>query len=137
MTTLHSISEVADAFDTTVSALRYYDDLGLVPSTQRRARVRYYDEAALHRLAFVRLWHDAGMMSLDDTAEIMAGPTRDQWRTLVSQRLDDIAQIAARLDEAKQALEHLLQCPRDNPLECPVIGEQIQAQVDHAFAATI
>ncbi|MDX3110025.1 MerR family transcriptional regulator [Nonomuraea angiospora] len=130
---LRSISEVAEAFDMSVSALRYYDELGLVPPAQRRARVRFYDEEALRRLAFVRLWHDDGMMSLDDTALIMAGPTREQWRELVSQRLTDIAETAARLNDARRALEHLLQCPRDNPLECPVIGEQVQADVHRAF----
>jgi DNA-binding transcriptional MerR regulator len=131
---LRSIREVAAAFGTTVSTLRYYDELGLVPSTQRRARVRYYDEEALRRLAFVRLWHDDAMMSLDDTARIMTGPTREQWRTLVSQRLDDLAETAARLEEARRALDHLLECPREDPLECPVLGERIQAEVDRALS---
>jgi DNA-binding transcriptional MerR regulator len=132
---LYSISELAAAFDTTVSALRYYEQVGLVPATERRARVRYYDRDAVHRLAFVQLWHNDAMMSLDDTAEIIAGPGHTElWRELVTQRVAQLTGTIERLSEAAKALEHLLRCPRDNPLECPVTGQQLDARVDTALA---
>jgi DNA-binding transcriptional MerR regulator len=132
---LYSISEVAAAFDITVSALRYYEQVGLVPATERRARVRYYDRGAVHRLAFVQLWHDDAMMSLDDTAEIMAGPGHtEHWRDLVTRRVADLSGTIERLTAAAEALEHLLRCPRDNPLECPITGEQLDARIVAALA---
>lgn len=131
---LYSISAVAEAFGTTVSALRYYDQIGLVPATERRARVRYYDRQTIHRLAFVQLWHNDAMMSLDDTAEIMAGPGHlDRWRELVTQRVADLTCTIERLTEAAKTLEHLLHCPRDNPLECPVTGKQLDARIGTAL----
>ncbi|MGI5129113.1 MerR family transcriptional regulator [Pseudonocardia sp. CA-107938] len=132
---LYSISAVAEAFDTTVSALRYYEQVGLVPATARRARVRFYDRAAVHRLAFVQLWHNDAMMSLDDTAEILAGPDRSEhWRELVSQRVAELTDTIERLTAATAALEHLLGCPRDDPLDCPVTGKRLDARVDTALA---
>lgn len=75
------------------------------------------------------------MMSLDDTAEIMAGPKNTaHWRDLVTQRVADLTDTINRLTEATQALEHLLRCPRDNPLECPVTGEQLHTRADTALA---
>lgn len=132
---LYSISELATAFHTTVSTLRYYEQVGLVPATERRARVRYYDREAVYRLAFVQLWHNDAMMSLDDTAEIMAGPGHtEHWRQLVTQRVTDLTATIERLTEATKALDHLLHCPRDNPLECPVTGKQLDAHIDSALA---
>ena len=131
---LYSISAVAEAFGTTVSALRYYEQIGLVPATARRARVRHYDRQAVHRLAFVQLWHDDAMMSLDDTAEIMAGPGRtERWRELVAHRVADLTSTIERLVDATTALEHLLGCPRDDPMDCPVTGERLEARVDAAL----
>jgi DNA-binding transcriptional MerR regulator len=131
---LYSISELARAFDTTVSALRYYDDVGLVPATERRARVRHYDRAAVYRLAFVQLWHNDAMMSLDDTAEIMAGPGTAGWRNLVASRVGELTSTIDRLAEAKKALDHLLNCPRAEPLDCPVTGAQLNTRIDAALA---
>jgi hypothetical protein len=48
---LYSITEVSKAFATPVSTLRYYDDIGLVPASCRRSRIRHYDHPALRRLS--------------------------------------------------------------------------------------
>jgi DNA-binding transcriptional MerR regulator len=131
---LYSISEIAAAFGTTVPALRYYEQIGLLAATERRARVRYYDQDAIFRLAFIQLWHNDAMMSLDDTAQIMAGPgSTGHWRELVTQRAAGLATTIARLTEATQALDHLLHCPRDNPLECPVTGKQLRTRIGAAL----
>jgi DNA-binding transcriptional MerR regulator len=128
---LYSISEIAAAFGTTVPALRYYEQIGLLAATERRARVRYYGKDAIFRLAFIQLWHNDAMMTLDDTAEIMAGPgPTGHWRELVTQRAAGLTATIARLTEATQALDHLLHCPRDNPLECPVTGKQLSTRID-------
>ncbi|WP_433191549.1 hypothetical protein [Actinoallomurus sp. CA-150999] len=74
------------------------------------------------------------MMSLDDTAKIMAGPGHSGlWRELVTQRLADLTATIDRLTAATQALDHLLHCPRAKPLECPVTGEQLDARIDTVF----
>ena len=49
-----SIGRAAARLGLRASALRYYDDIGLVPASRRHGR-RVYGAEALRRLAFVRL----------------------------------------------------------------------------------
>ncbi|TDD62465.1 MerR family transcriptional regulator [Actinomadura rubrisoli] len=130
---LYSITEVAQAFGVRVSALRYYEERGLLTPTRRRARVRYYDRAALRSLALLRLWHHDGAMSLDDTATLMAGPDPADWRDTLLRRTDDLDQQITRLQKAKDALDHFLDCTSDNPAECPVIDDILNRRIDQAL----
>ncbi|MEV7555188.1 hypothetical protein AB0N89_36695 [Amycolatopsis sp. NPDC089917] len=75
------------------------------------------------------------MMSLDHTAEILAGPRAiEHWRELVAHRVDDLTATVERLRQAIDALTHLGKCPRDDPLSCPVTAERVEARVAKAIA---
>ncbi|MBU8829753.1 MerR family transcriptional regulator [Mycolicibacterium goodii] len=131
---LYSITELTRAFGVSASTLRYYEELGIISATERRARVRHYDRVTIQRLAFIRLWHGDGLLSLADTSAIMAGSGREQWTEVVAQHRAGLAATIGRLQTAQQVLEHLIECPRDSPLKCPVIEELTAAQVDAALA---
>ncbi len=48
---LMTISEVTKTFNVTTRMLRYYDEIGLLPSTRKQDYAyRVYDESALRRL---------------------------------------------------------------------------------------
>jgi DNA-binding transcriptional MerR regulator len=132
---LYSITEAAAAFGLRVSTLRYYEERGLLRPACRRARVRYYDRAALRSLALLLLWHRDGLMSLDDTATLMAGPNRDVWRTTLARRADDLDRQIKRLQEAKAALDHFLDCTSADPATCPVVDDMLSIRVDRALAS--
>lgn len=55
------IAEVARWTGITVHTLRYYERIGLVHPPRRRNGRRYYDDAALQRLAFITRMRDSGM----------------------------------------------------------------------------
>ncbi len=49
----YTIGEVAERSVLSASALRYYEDIGLVaPSTRIEARYRLYDDRSLNQLSF-------------------------------------------------------------------------------------
>ncbi|GAA2276603.1 MULTISPECIES: MerR family transcriptional regulator [Kitasatospora] len=134
MERLFSISEVAKAFGLSVPALRYYEERGLIRPVTRRGRVRYYDHAALERLAYAQLWHNDGMMPLADSAAVVESKHVEDRRALIAEQRDAMLQRIRRLTRAAAVLEHLLECPSDRPLDCPVTGAYIRARVDAALA---
>ena len=133
-TELFSISEAAAAFQLPVSTLRYYDDVGLVRAPVRRSRVRYYDRESLTRLAYVLLWRFDGMLSVEDTTVIVGSRDREDRNRLIVQCRYQIAQRISRLNDALQTLEHMMQCPQDDPVTCEIGSIRLRRQVDEAIS---
>jgi MerR family transcriptional regulator, copper efflux regulator len=90
----YTIGEVAARSGFSASALRYYEDIGLVPPTARTdAGYRLYDEPALARLAFIARAKQLGC-SLDEIADLVAawdgercGPVQQRMHRLVTAKL--------------------------------------------------
>ncbi|WP_168203755.1 MerR family transcriptional regulator [Humibacter ginsenosidimutans] len=131
---LHSIREVADAFGMAVSALRYYDELGVLPATERRGGVRYYDERSLAVLAYVQLLHDDAMLPLDRTQQVIDARTAGQRAARLRGGADALRENAERMLSAADMLDHLSQCPARDPLTCPVTGAELDRRVERAMA---
>ncbi|MGK5557230.1 MerR family transcriptional regulator [Actinomadura kijaniata] len=133
----YSISQVARCFGVSVSTLRYYDDLGLLPAAERRGNVRYYGHVELRRLALIRQLHHRGLVSLADTAVLVGEePAADQpsGREVLTSSIETIKSRIADLRNAQQLLEHLLTCPRADPVrECPYLRAELVQAVDHAL----
>lgn len=120
-----SVSELASRTGISPDTVRYYGRLGLLPETGRTgAGHRYYDEAALERVRFIKgaQWFE---LSLEDIRELLevfdeeacaCGHTRD----VVLRRIAAIDEQRARLGEIRAAL-------------CRVLGEDpVTATNDHA-----
>lgn len=134
MERLYSISEVAEAFGVSVPTLRFYEERGLIRPTTRRGRVRQYDRAALEQFAYAQLWHHDGMMTVADTAAVMHSENvRDRHALVTAQHTAMLARIR-ELTRAAAVLRHMLRCPANHPVNCPVTGAYIRARVDAALA---
>jgi DNA-binding transcriptional MerR regulator len=131
---LRSITDVATAFGIPVSTLRYYDEIGLVPASHRRSRVRHYDRASLLRLAYVQLWRLDGMLSIDHTSAILASEDRAHRNELLQRSRDELLDRIWRLQEAHDMLAHMMKCPHDDHTACPVVGTFLGDRVDAALA---
>lgn len=130
----YSIAEAAQAFGIAVSALRYYDEIGLVRCAERRGGVRYYDRAALARLVYAQLWHEDGMLPIAETRAIMESEHAADRLRLIAEQRDALRERAARMQQAAAVLDHMLGCPRDDPFECPQTGAYLFSKIDHALA---
>lgn len=131
---LYSISQVSRAFGLSVPTLRFYEEQGLVECTRRVGRVRHYDRAALHALAYALLWHRDGGLSLDDTRALMATERNEARRALIERQLTRVEERMEWLRDVRATLEHLWECGSDDPRSCPVTGAALRAAVDEAFA---
>jgi DNA-binding transcriptional MerR regulator len=129
----YSIGEVADAFGVAVSTLRYYDEIGLVPAPQRRARVRYYDRPALILLAYAQLFRLDGMLSIEQTSALLESTDHEHRNKLLERSREELADRIRRLQDAQDVLEHMMRCPSDRPLDCPVTGFLLHQRVEAAL----
>jgi MerR family redox-sensitive transcriptional activator SoxR len=102
------IGEVAARAGLKVSAVRYYEDEGLLHS-QRRSGRRYFRRSELRRIAFIRAAQTVGL-SLDAIKAALAGlpdgrtPTRadwgrlsQAWQPLIEQRIAELCRLRDQL----------------------------------------
>jgi DNA-binding transcriptional MerR regulator len=115
-----TIGELARRTGVTTSALRYYDELGLVRPTRRVSGHRRYAVDAVAAVGVVRVLQMVGF-TLAETKRLIASRKRSPvaWRALAVRKSEELAHRIAREEAARQAIEHSLVCPKDDLLDCP------------------
>jgi len=107
-----SIGEVAAATGLHASAIRYYEDAGVMPKADRVSGKRRYHPDTIDRLMLIRFCSRLGMR-LVDIRQLMATPTGSRakayWRRLVDGKLDEIADLI----RAARGVERILRESRD------------------------
>ncbi|HUN37216.1 MAG TPA: MerR family transcriptional regulator [Trebonia sp.] len=112
---LMPIDEVARRFGLRASAIRYYEERGLLKPAARRSGRRWYGQAEIRRLAVIQYWQQSGLMSLDEIGGILAGPAATRgWSQIVQERIDALRLQAERMNIAREHLEHVLSHHRDH-----------------------
>jgi DNA-binding transcriptional MerR regulator len=126
---LISIGEAADRLQMSPSALRYYDERGLVCPRARRAGRRMYGPEELRRLAFIKITQRLGL-PLDTAAAVLDAPS-PQWREIVRRQIAQLDEMIAQARGAQMFLTHALQCPTDHPArECATMMGALDRLVD-------
>lgn len=107
--------------DVNTSALRYYEERGLV-RPHRRGGQRVYTREDLRRLAFIQVTHRLGLGLI--TAEAVLDGPSNEWRELARTQIKELDELITRAQEAQLFLAHAVNCPAEHPVqECPhVIG---------------
>jgi MerR family transcriptional regulator, redox-sensitive transcriptional activator SoxR len=95
------------------SAIRYYEELGLLPRAPRLSGRRVFDGRSLAHLMVVRLAGDAGF-TLKDIRQLVTKFGENRWRRLAQCKLIEIQAASERLRSMTVLLEQLLGC------ECPI-----------------
>ena len=67
------IDEVARRLGIRASAIRYYEERGLVLPLSRQSGRRWYGPSEIRRLAIILYWQEYALMSLDEIGEVLAG----------------------------------------------------------------
>ncbi len=104
---LLSIGEVSARTGVAVSAVRYYETLGLVPAVRTAGNMRKFPRHAIRRVTLIQLAVRFGI-PLSEVGEVFASlpqgrtPNKKDWAkisTAWNQRLEDRKQAIARLQE--------------------------------------
>src|SRR5215831_14605418 len=97
------IGELARRAGISTSAIRFYEQEGLLPPAARRSGQRVFDDRALAHLIVVQLAKDAGF-SLAEVRQLVQEFEEHHWRRLADKKLAEIRRASARL----RTLERLL-----------------------------
>jgi MerR family transcriptional regulator, redox-sensitive transcriptional activator SoxR len=97
-----AISDVARVFDLRTSAIRYYEQIGILPSPMRKNGQRRYDKSVLFRLEVVQRARELGF-TLGEIRELFFGfqpATRPpkRWHELSERK---IAELRIRMKQLK------------------------------------
>jgi MerR family transcriptional regulator, redox-sensitive transcriptional activator SoxR len=108
------IGELAKRTGLAPSAIRFYEEQGLLPTAPRLSGRREFDAAALAHLTVLQLAKDAGF-TLAEVRCLVNEFGKNRWRSLAERKLVEVRVAAARLQEMTFLLEKLLRC------DCPDI----------------
>ena len=109
-----AISEVARVFGLRTSAIRYYEQIGILPPPLRKNGQRCYDKSVLYRLAVVQRGREMGFM-LDEIRELFFGfepgtspPKR--WHQLSKRKIAGLRNRMKRLKMMETLLKRMEKC---------------------------
>ncbi len=118
------IAEVARASGVPASAIRFYEEKGLVASIGRRGARRLFEPSILERLSLIALGRAAGF-SLDEILAMFAtsgGVDRDQLRA----KADELDLKIRQLQAMRDGLRHAADCPAPSHAECPTFQRMVR-----------
>lgn len=114
---LLSIGELAEHTGVPASALRYYDELGLVRPVTRAAGRRRYAASAVKDVGAVILFRDVGF-TLNEIGRLMAAGGRRSRQEIIDHKLAELTEQQHRIEVARAALRHGRRCPAGDPMKC-------------------
>src|SRR5580693_446372 len=110
-----TISELARRAGVATSALRYYEQLGLISSQRTAGGQRRYARAVLRRVAFVRAAQAVGL-SLEEVRAALARlpdertPSKADWNKVSATWIGRIDERIAELERLRETLNSCIGC---------------------------
>ena len=114
MSTL-TIGQVAERTGAATSALRYWEDLGLITSVRTTGNQRRYERATIRRVSFIRAAQRVGL-SLDEIGAALATlpdartPTATDWARLSRAWRGRLDEQIRRIEKLRDQLDSCIGC---------------------------
>ncbi|WP_242909829.1 MerR family transcriptional regulator [Actinomadura terrae] len=114
-----TIGELAARTGVAASALRYWEDLGLLPRPDRVGGQRRYPPTAVGPVGVVVALRGVGF-TLREIGEFLTSrpPGGDRRRELYRGKLAELDERIAQAQAARDAIAHGLACPHEDILDC-------------------
>jgi DNA-binding transcriptional MerR regulator len=129
------IGQVSQISGVPASALRFYEEKGLIASTGRRGLRRLFDPGVLQRLTLIALGRTAGF-SLDEIRIMFAPDGRVRIdRRMLAAKADALDKTIRELSAMRDGLRHAAACPARSHLECPTFRRLLRAAASGVLRA--
>jgi len=122
-----TIGQAAEASGISRKMIRYYEETGLLPPARRsESGYRYYDQAAVEQMQFIRRARDMGF-SLERVGQLMSlwhddkrhsADVKALAQQYIAELDENIAQMQAMRNELHDWVDH---CHGDDRPECAII----------------
>ena len=126
------IGELAAKVGLTASAIRYYEQEGLIEAAERISGKRCYDDGVLPQLKLIRLAQSAGF-TIAEIKLLIQGysqgkPLSRAWLEIAIQKQAEVEQKLFELGQMKAVLSELLKC------QCVTIEACVNNALAHKFS---
>ena len=129
------IVEVSRRSGIPASALRFYEEKGLIVSTGRRGLRRVFDAGVFDRLALIALARASGF-TLEEIARMFSPDGRVRIdRKMLATRADELDRTMRRLAAMRDGLRHAAVCRAPSHLECPTFRKLMAAAASGVIRA--
>ncbi|MCA8909334.1 MAG: helix-turn-helix domain-containing protein [Rhodospirillaceae bacterium] len=128
------IGEVARQSGVPPSALRYYEEIGLVRPVARHGLRRQYDADVLQQLALISLGKVAGFTLTEIAGMFGEDGAPDLPRATLHERADALDRKIKNLTTLRNALRHVADCPAESHMECAKF-RRLMRMAAHSTAA--
>ena len=123
------IGEASAASGVSAKMIRYYEDIGLIPSATRKdSGYRLYVEPDVHRLRFIHRARELGF-SVERIRDLLRlwndrkRPSREV-KKLASQHIAELEEQISRMQGLRDTLKHLADaCDGDSRPHCPILHD--------------
>jgi DNA-binding transcriptional MerR regulator len=127
---LLTIGELARRCGVATSALRYWEDLGLLPTPVRISGQRRYPASVEALVGVILLLRDVGFSLAEQRALVSSrGVADDEWWRLARGKLAELDEQIVKAQAAREAIEHALACPHEDIRRCPNFRGLITARL--------
>jgi len=108
------IGEVARRVGVRTSAVRYYEERGLIVPERRKGGKRVYGQEAVERMALITYAKELGF-TLDEIRTLLTGfapdtPAGARWSKLAAKKLVELDAAAQRIEVMRAALQRISRC---------------------------
>jgi DNA-binding transcriptional MerR regulator len=126
-----TIGQLSEQTGVAPTALRYYDELGLVRPIARAGGQRRYADTARHEVGVVLLLRDLGF-TLSEIARLLTEPPRRRatWESLARAKVEELDRLIDDARTARTALVHALVCPHGDLTACPTFWSIVDARLE-------
>ncbi len=120
------IGEVAAESGVKPSALRYYEEAGLISSVSRHGLRRQFPPGVLLQLKLIAMGKSAGF-SLDEIAGMFGSNGQPNLpRDRLHAKADEIDQKIRELTALSDTLRHVAECSAPSHMECPTFRRLVE-----------
>jgi DNA-binding transcriptional MerR regulator len=131
-----AIGELASRTGVATSALRYWEQLGLLPAPVRVSGQRRYPSSSVGLVGEILILRDIGFSLREiSTLVAMRSSAADGWRELQERKLTELDERIAQLQAARTAIAHGLKCPHEDIHDCPTFLRGVTARLAGASLA--
>jgi MerR family transcriptional regulator, redox-sensitive transcriptional activator SoxR len=125
-----SIGQVAKRTGLRTSALRYYEEAGILPSPARINRRRVYDADTVRRVQVLKFAQQAGF-TLEEIKTLFHGfrsetPLSARWQSLARAKMHELDMLAKRIQRMRRALDLGLKCGCIRIEDCTLTAADVE-----------
>ena len=108
---LLTIGALADRSGHRPSALRYYEEIGLLTPVTRLSKQRRYDLDAIHQLWLIALYQDVGFR-LEEIRSLLPhrGSVRPRWEVIAGAKVRELDETIRKAQAARRLLNETIHC---------------------------